>query len=200
MSTRQSSRKVTLTRTTGETDVTVSLDLDGTGRCDVGTGVGFFDHMLDALGRHALIDLEVKATGDSWVDDHHTVEDVGIVMGRALRQALGDKAGIRRFSDVCVAMDEALVLAAIDVSGRGELYWELPIPAQKVGGFDTELAREFFSGLARDGGITLHVRRLAGENSHHLIECAFKAVARALRAAVEGDPRVSDVPSTKGSL
>ena len=193
-------RSATVTRKTGETDITVTLDLDGTGACDISTGVGFFDHMLSALGRHSLCDLTVHATGDTWGDDHHTVEDVGIVLGQALAQALGDKSGITRFSDVTVPMDEALVLAAIDVSGRGELYWDVPIAAQKVGTFDTELGHEFFQGFARDAGITLHVRELAGENAHHILECAFKAVARAVRAAVEIDPRVHGVPSTKGSL
>ena len=193
-------RSATVTRKTGETDITVTLDLDGTGVCDISTGVGFFDHMLSALGRHSLCDLTVHATGDTWVDDHHTVEDVGIVLGQALAQALGDKSGITRFSDVTVPMDEALVLAAIDVSGRGELYWDVPIAAQKVGTFDTELGHEFFQGFARDAGITLHVREIAGENAHHILECAFKAVARAIRGAVENDPRVQGVPSTKGSL
>lgn len=193
-------RSATVTRKTGETDITVTLDLDGTGACDISTGVGFFDHMLSALGRHSLCDLTVHATGDTWVDDHHTVEDVGIVLGQTLAQALGDKSGITRFSDVTVPMDEALVLAAIDVSGRGELYWDVPIAAQKVGTFDTELGHEFFQGFARDAGITLHVREIAGENAHHILECAFKAVARAVRAAVEIDPRVHGVPSTKGSL
>lgn len=193
-------RSATVTRKTGETDITVTLDLDGTGACDISTGVGFFDHMLSALGRHSLCDLTVHATGDTWVDDHHTVEDVGIVLGQALVQALGDKSGITRFSDVTAPMDEALVLAAIDVSGRGELYWDVPIAAQKVGTFDTELGHEFFQGFARDAGITLHVREIAGENAHHILECAFKAVARAVRAAVEIDPRVHGVPSTKGSL
>ena len=193
-------RRATITRKTGETDVMVTLDLDGSGKVDVETGVGFFDHMLNAFGRHALVDLTVRAKGDTWVDDHHTVEDVGIVMGRAIAQALGDRSGITRFSDACVPMDEALVLAAVDISGRGELFWDVPIAAEKVGSFDTELGHEFFAGLARDAGITLHVRKLAGENAHHVIECAFKAVARALCIAVEPDPRVSGVPSTKGSL
>lgn len=193
-------RSATVTRKTGETDITVTLDLDGTGACDISTGVGFFDHMLSALGRHSLCDLTVHATGDTWVDDHHTVEDVGIVLGQALAQALGDKSGITRFSDVTAPMDEALVLAAIDVSGRGELYWDVPIAAQKVGTFDTELGHEFFQGFARDAGITLHVREIAGENAHHILECAFKAVARAIRGTVEIDPRVQGVPSTKGSL
>lgn len=193
-------RQATVTRVTGETDVTVTLELDGTGSYDISTGVGFFDHMLSALARHSLCDLMVKAKGDTWVDDHHTVEDVGIVMGQALAQALGDKRGISRFSGEIVAMDEALVLAAIDISGRGELYWDVPVSAEKVGTFDTELAHEFFQGFARDAGITLHVRKIAGENAHHTLECAFKAVARALRSATEADPRVSGVPSTKGSL
>lgn len=193
-------RSANVTRKTGETDITVTLDLDGTGVCDISTGVGFFDHMLSALGRHSLCDLTVHATGDTWVDDHHTVEDVGIVLGQALAQALGDKSGITRFSDVTAPMDEALVLAAMDVSGRGELYWDVPIAAQKVGTFDTELGHEFFQGFARDAGITLHVREIAGENAHHILECAFKAVARAIRGAVEIDPRVQGVPSTKGSL
>jgi imidazoleglycerol-phosphate dehydratase len=193
-------RRATVERRTGETDIAVTIDLDGTGACDVETGVGFFDHMLSALSRHSLCDLAVRAKGDTWVDDHHTVEDVGIVLGQAIRQALGDKSGITRFSDATVCMDEALVLAAIDVSGRGELFWDVPVSAEKVGTFDTELAHEFFAGLARDAGITLHVREIAGENAHHVLECAFKAVARALRQAVSPDPRVSGIPSTKGSL
>lgn len=193
-------RRATITRKTGETDVMVTLDLDGSGKVDVETGVGFFDHMLDAFGRHALVDLTVRAKGDTWVDDHHTVEDVGIVMGRAIAQALGDRSGITRFSDACVPMDEALVLAAVDISGRGELFWDVPIAAEKVGSFDTELGHEFFAGLARDAGITLHLRRMAGENAHHVLECTFKAAARALRLACGPDPRVSGVPSTKGSL
>ena len=193
-------RVASVSRQTAETSIEVTVNLDGTGTSDISTGVGFFDHMLSALGRHSLCDLTVHATGDTWVDDHHTVEDVGIVLGQALAQALGDKSGITRFSDVTVPMDEALVLAAIDVSGRGELYWDVPIAAQKVGTFDTELGHEFFQGFARDAGITLHVREIAGENAHHILECAFKAVARAVRAAVEIDPRVHGVPSTKGSL
>lgn len=193
-------RRATITRKTGETDVMVTLDLDGSGKVDVETGVGFFDHMLNAFGRHALVDLTVRAKGDTWVDDHHTVEDVGIVMGRAIAQALGDRSGITRFSDACVPMDEVLVLAAVDISGRGELFWDVPIAAEKVGSFDTELGHEFFAGLARDAGITLHLRRMAGENAHHVLECTFKAAARALRLACGPDPRVSGVPSTKGSL
>ena len=194
------SRTATIKRKTGETDILVEVDLDGSGTHDIDTGVGFFDHMLTALSRHSLIDLTMHCKGDTWVDDHHTVEDVGIALGQALRQALGDKAGIRRFGDVCVPLDEALVLAAVDISGRGELFWDVPIGPQKVGTFDTELGHEFFAGFARDAGITLHLRELCGENAHHILEATFKACARALRAAVESDPRVTDVPSTKGVL
>ena len=194
------SRTATIKRKTGETDILVEVDLDGSGTHDIDTGVGFFDHMLTALSRHSLIDLTVHCKGDTWVDDHHTVEDVGIALGQDLRQALGDKAGIRRFGDVCVPLDEALVLAAVDISGRGELFWDVPIGPQKVGTFDTELGHEFFAGFARDAGITLHLRELCGENAHHILEATFKACARALRAAVESDPRVTDVPSTKGVL
>ena len=193
-------RRATVERKTSETDISVTIDLDGSGACDVETGVGFFDHMLSALGRHSLCDLTVRAKGDTWVDDHHTVEDVGIVIGQAIREALGDKRGIGRFGDAAIPMDEALVLAAIDVSGRGELFWDVDIAAEKVGTFDCELAREFFAGLARDAGITLHLRKLAGDNAHHIIEATFKACGRALRAAVEADARVTGVPSTKGSL
>lgn len=193
-------RTATVARKTGETDIKVSVDLDGTGKVDVSTGVGFFDHMLTALGRHSLMDLTVRCGGDTWVDDHHTVEDVGIVLGQAIAQALGDKRGIRRFADVAVPLDEALVLAAVDISGRGELYWDVPIGPAKVGTFDTELGKEFFVGFARQAGITLHLRELCGENAHHILEAAFKACARALRVAFEDDPRVDDVPSTKGSL
>ena len=193
-------RSATVSRKTGETDITITIDLDGTGKVDVETGVGFFDHMLCAFGRHDLFDLTVRAAGDTQVDDHHTVEDVGIVLGQAVREALGDKAGITRFADVAIAMDESLVQAAIDVSGRGQAYVDLPVPTQKVGTFDTELAEEFFIAFARDAALTLHVRELAGSNSHHIIEAAFKAFGRALRFACELDPRVIGVPSTKGSL
>lgn len=193
-------RRATVSRKTGETDITLTIDLDGTGCVDVETGVGFLDHMLSAFGRHGLFDLTVRATGDIYVDDHHTVEDVGIVLGQAVLEALGDKRGISRFADACIAMDEALVQAAIDVSGRGQAYVELPLPTQKVGTFDTELAEEFFIAFARDAALTLHVRELAGANSHHIIEAAFKALGRALRFAAELDPRVTGVPSTKGSL
>ena len=189
-----------VTRTTGETDITIRLDLDGSGRCDIATGVPFFDHMLDAFGRHGLFDLMVRATGDVEVDAHHTIEDTGIVLGQAFAQALGGKEGITRFADVAIPMDETLVMAAVDISGRGQAYCELPLPTERVGAFDTELAVEFFYAFARDARVTLHVRELAGANSHHIIEAAFKAVGRAMRFACELDPRVSGVPSTKGSL
>jgi len=193
-------RTARITRTTGETDIRLDLDLDGTGSVQVETGVPFFDHMLDAFGRHGLFDLELRATGDLAVDAHHTVEDVGIVLGQAIAEALGDKAGIARFGDAEIPMDEALVQAAVDVSGRGQLYYAVEVPIEIIGTFDTTLAKEFFVALASNAGVTLHVRTIAGENSHHIIEAAFKAVARALREAVELDPRVSGVPSTKGSL
>ncbi len=193
-------RTASITRQTGETNIQVSVNLDGTGTCDVSTGVGFFDHMLNALGKHSLIDLTVRCEGDTWVDDHHTVEDTGIVLGQAIAEALGDKAGIRRFGSVSVPLDEALVMAAVDLSGRGELYWDVPIAPAKVGTFDTELAQEFFVGFARQAGMTLHLRELAGTNAHHIIEATFKACARALRVAVEDDPRVTGIPSTKGAL
>ena len=193
-------RTAEVARKTGETDIEVNLDLDGTGTYSIDTGVGFFDHMLSALSRHSLIDMDIKVKGDTWVDDHHTVEDTGIVVGQALGQALGDKAGIRRFGSIAIPLDEALVLASVDISGRGELYWDVPIGPDKVGTFDTELAQEFFIGFARQAGITLHLKELSGTNAHHIIEATFKACARALRQAVEPDPRVKGVPSTKGEL
>jgi imidazoleglycerol-phosphate dehydratase len=194
-------RTATITRKTAETEIAVTVGLDGTGAYDNETGVGFFDHMLDQLARHSLIDLKVRATGDLHIDDHHTVEDTGIVLGQALAQALGDKRGIRRYGECHLPMDEALVRAALDLSGRPFLVWDVPMTAPKIGTFDTELVREFFQALATHGGITLHVTRLAGVNSHHIAEAAFKAVARALRMAVETDPRKADaIPSTKGSL
>lgn len=198
--TDSANRRAVVTRVTGETDITVELDLDGTGTCLIDTGVPFFGHMLNAFGRHGLFDLTVRATGDIEVDAHHTVEDTGIVLGQAFTQALGDKAGITRFSDVCIPMDETLVQAAVDISGRGQAYCDLPIPTERVGSFDTELAVEFFYAFARDARVTLHVRELAGANSHHIIEAAFKAAGRAMRYACELDPRVNGVPSTKGSL
>lgn len=198
--TDSANRRAVVTRVTGETDITVELDLDGTGTCSIDTGAPFFDHMLNAFGRHGLFDLTVRAIGDIEVDAHHTVEDTGIVLGQAFTQALGDKAGITRFSDVCIPMDETLVQAAVDISGRGQAYCDLPIPTERVGSFDTELAVEFFYAFARDAHVTLHVRELAGANSHHIIEAAFKAAGRAMRYACELDPRVNGVPSTKGSL
>ena len=194
-------RTATIARKTAETDIAVEIDLDGTGAYDNATGVGFFDHMLDQLARHSLIDMRVSAKGDLHIDDHHTVEDTGIALGQALAQALGDKRGIRRYGECHLPMDEALVRAALDLSGRPFLVWDVPMTAPKIGTFDTELVREFFQALATHGGITLHVTRLAGVNSHHIAEAAFKAVARALRTAVETDPRKADaIPSTKGSL
>lgn len=198
--TDSANRRAVVTRVTGETDITVELDLDGTGTCSIATGLPFFDHMLNAFGRHGLFDLTVRAIGDIEVDAHHTVEDTGIVLGQAFTQALGDKAGITRFSDVCIPMDETLVQAAVDISGRGQAYCDLPIPTERVGSFDTELAVEFFYAFARDARVTLHVRELSGANSHHIIEAAFKAAGRAMRYACELDPRVNGVPSTKGSL
>ena len=194
-------RKAEIRRETAETRVEVSLNLDGTGRYDNATGVGFFDHMLDQLARHALIDLTVRTEGDRHIDDHHTVEDTGIALGQALTRALGDKRGIRRYGACLLPMDDALVRAALDLSGRPFLHWNLPMTAERIGTFDTQLVREFFQALATHGGITLHVEALHGLNAHHVAEAAFKAVARALRDAVEPDPRRSDaVPSTKGAL
>ena len=194
-------RRSTLTRTTAETDITVEINLDGSGRYDNETGVGFFDHMLDQLSRHSLIDITVRAKGDLHIDDHHTVEDVGITLGQALTQALGDKRGIRRYGSCLLAMDDAQIRCALDLSARPFLIWNVDLPTEKIGSFDTELVREFFQALSTHGGITLHVDQLHGVNSHHIAEAAFKAVARALREAVEPDPRKGDaIPSTKGML
>ena len=193
-------RSATVGRTTRETDIGVVLDLDGQGATRIETGVPFFDHMLEAFGRHGLFDLDVVAAGDLEVDAHHTVEDVGICLGEAFAQALGDKAGVTRFGSAVVPMDEALVLAAADVSGRGQLHYAVDVSIELIGSFDTTLAKEFLVALATNAGITLHVRSLAGENAHHVIEAAFKAVARALAQAVALDPRVAGVPSTKGTL
>ena len=187
-------------RITKETDVLIDLSLDGTGSADVATGVPFLDHMLDALGRHGCLDLTVEASGDVEVDDHHTVEDVGIVLGTCVRRALGDARGITRYGCATIPMDEALVTCALDVSGRGAAFCDLKIPTERVGSFDTQLAKEFFIAFAANAGVTLHVRTVTGENSHHIIEASFKALARALKQAVEPDPRVSGIPSTKGSL
>ena len=188
-------------RTTKETAIRVRVDLDGTGVAKVATGVGFFDHMLEQLGRHSLIDLTVDAEGDLHVDSHHTVEDVGIALGTALTRALGDKQGIRRYGWAAVPMEEALVLVALDLSGRPFLAFDAPVPTEQIGTYDPDLTEEFFMALTRSGGITLHVRLLSGRNSHHIVEGVFKAVAKALRIAVEVDPRGGDeVPSTKGIL
>ena len=194
-------RTAQITRKTNETDITLSVNLDGTGRHDIKTGIGFFDHMLDQLARHALIDMDIRATGDLHIDDHHTVEDVGIALGQALTRAMSDKRGIRRYGSFHLAMDDALVRTALDLSGRPYLVWDMEFPTPRIGGFDTELVREFFQAVATHGGITLHVTKLAGINSHHIAEAAFKAVARALREALEADPRnQSAIPSTKGML
>jgi imidazoleglycerol-phosphate dehydratase len=193
-------RSSSISRTTRETDITVALDLDGSGMTSAETGVPFFDHMLDAFGRHGLFDVQVRATGDLEIDAHHTVEDVGIVLGTAFAEAMGDKVGITRFGSAALPMDEALVLAAVDISGRGQLHWAVELPIEIIGTFDTTLAKEFLVAFATKAGLTLHVRSLAGDNAHHIVEAAFKAVARALKDAVAIDPRVAGVPSTKGSL
>lgn len=194
-------RSATITRTTKETDITLSLTIDGTGKTSVDTGIPFFDHMLDAFGRHGLFDLEVKATGDLGVDAHHTVEDVGIVLGQALAEAMGDKRGITRFASQAIPMDEALVMAALDISGRGQMHFDILIPPAMMGLFDSSLAKEFFIAFASNAGITLHLVSFKGENAHHLIEAAFKATGRVLRSALEIDVRASEqLPSTKGTL
>ena len=194
-------RTATITRKTAETEISVTIGLDGTGHYENHTGVGFFDHMLDQLSRHSLIDMTVSAKGDLHIDDHHTVEDCGIALGQALTRALGDKRGIRRYGHFNLAMDDAQVACALDLSARPYLVWNLDFPTAKIGTFDTELVREFFQALATHGGITLHVDKIHGVNSHHIAEAAFKAVARALRMAVEPDTRMSgSLPSTKGAL
>ncbi|MCL6285364.1 imidazoleglycerol-phosphate dehydratase HisB [Ruegeria sp. 2012CJ41-6] len=194
-------RRATISRKTAETEISVEIDLDGTGRYDIETGVGFFDHMLDQLSRHSLIDMTIRAKGDTHIDDHHTVEDTGIALGQALAAALGDKTGIRRYGECHLPMDDAQVRCALDLSARPFLVWNVDLPTAKIGTFDSELVREFFQAFSTQGGITLHVDQLHGLNSHHIAEAAFKAVARALRLAVETDPRKADaVPSTKGTL
>jgi imidazoleglycerol-phosphate dehydratase len=194
-------RAASFSRKTKETAISADVDLDGAGRSDVATGVGFFDHMLEQLSRHSLIDITVRAKGDHHIDDHHTVEDTGITLGQAIAKALGERRGIARYASIELAMDEALTRAAIDVSGRPFLVWNVEFPSAKIGTFDTELVREFFHALSQNAGITLHVTNLYGVNSHHIAETCFKAVARTLRAAVERDPRQADaIPSTKGTL
>lgn len=194
-------RSAQITRKTAETDISVEINLDGTGRYDNQTGVGFFDHMLDQLARHALLDMTVRCAGDLHIDDHHSVEDVGIALGQALTQAMGEKRGIRRYGECVLPMDDARVACALDLSGRPYLVWDIEMPTDKIGTFDTELVREFFQAFATHGGITLHLTQSAGFNSHHIAEAAFKATARALRDALEVDPRKADaIPSTKGRL
>jgi imidazoleglycerol-phosphate dehydratase len=194
-------RQASITRTTSETSVSVSVSLDGTGAYKIATGVGFLDHMLEQLSRHSLIDMEVRAEGDLHIDQHHTTEDVGIALGQALHKALGERRGIARYASIDLVMDEACTRAAVDVSGRPHLVWKVAFARPKIGEFDTELVREFFQALAQHAGLTLHVVNHYGDNAHHVAETCFKAVARALRAALVLDPRVADaVPSTKGTL
>lgn len=197
----ETKRVAELTRTTKETDIALSLNIDGTGVSSIDTGVPFFDHMLEAFGRHGLFDLTIKAKGDLKVDAHHTVEDVGIILGQAFAKAMGEKRGIARFGSQMLPMDETLVLAALDISGRGQLHWDVEVPLCLLGSFDSSLAKEFFIAFATNAGVTLHVRMLTGENAHHIVEACFKAVGRAMRAALELDARVgSELPSTKGLL
>ena len=195
------SRTGSVSRKTNEPSISVSVNLDGTGKSSISTGVGFFDHMLDQLSRHSLIDMEIEAKGDLHIDDHHTVEDTGIAIGQAIAGALGDRRGITRYASLDLAMDETMTRAAVDVSGRPFLVWNVAFSAPKIGTFDTELVREFFHALAQNAGVTLHVTNHYGANNHHIAETCFKAVARVLRAALERDSRQPDaVPSTKGSL
>lgn len=194
-------RTATITRQTKETSISVAVNLDGTGKTSISTGIGFFDHMLDQLGRHSLIDLEIKADGDLHIDDHHTVEDTGIALGQAIRKALGDLRGIVRYADVRLPMDETLTQVALDLSGRPFLVFRTEFKTAKIGTFDTQLVREFFQAFSMNGGMTLHVETAYGVNDHHIAESCFKGVARALREAATIDPRQSDrVPSTKGTL
>ena len=194
-------RQATISRKTNETEISVTVDIDGTGTSRIATGVGFFDHMLDQLSRHSLIDMEIAAKGDLHIDDHHTVEDTGIAIGLAIARALGDRRGITRYASLDLAMDETMTRAAIDVSGRPFLVWNVAFSSPKIGTFDTELVREFFQALAMNAGITLHIQNIYGANNHHIAETCFKAVARVLRAATEIDPRQAGrIPSTKGTL
>lgn len=197
----QAARTATVSRKTKETDISVEINLDGTGKYDVSTGAGFFDHMLEQLSRHSLIDMTIRCKGDLHIDAHHTSEDVGIALGQAVSNALGDRAGICRYASLDLAMDETLTRAAMDVSGRPYLIWQVVFSRDKVGEYDTELFKEFFQAFAQNAGITLHVTNHYGENNHHIAETCFKAVARTLRAAIAIDPRqVGVIPSTKGSL
>ena len=194
-------RKAEIKRKTAETDIVLTLDLDGTGKSDIDSGVGFLDHMLTLFAKHGRFDLQLSCKGDTQVDDHHSVEDIGICLGEAFAKALGDKAGIRRYGSMLLPMDEALVLSSLDISGRAHLSYTASIRARKVGTFDTELAEEFWEAFVRSAKITLHIRQLAGRNAHHIIEGMFKSVARALREAVGIDPALAgEIPSTKGVL
>ena len=194
-------RASTVERTTTETSIHVRIDLDGNGTCECASGIGFLDHMLEQFGKHSMIDISVHAKGDLGIDDHHTVEDVGIVLGQAFAEAVGDKAGIRRYGSCQLPMDDAWIDVAVDVSGRAFLNWDVAMPCAKIGSFDSELVREFFQAFAMNGGVTLHATKRSGFNTHHIAEATFKSVARALRMAVEPDPRnSSDIPSTKGLL
>ena len=194
-------RASTITRGTAETDIRLTLDLDGTGEGEIDTGCGFLNHMLTLLKKHGRFDLSVKCVGDTDVDDHHTVEDVGICLGMAFAEALGDMGGVNRYGSAILPMDEALILSAVDLSGRDTLVYALDIPAQKIGAFDSELVKEFWLGFVRKANLTLHIRQLSGENSHHIVEGAFKSVARSLRQAVAIDPALNgEIPSTKGML
>ena len=188
-------------RKTDETEISVALKLDGTGKYKINTGVGFFDHMLEQLARHSLIDLEIEANGDNHIDDHHTVEDTGIALGQALAQAVGDKVGINRYGWCLLPMDDTLIRTALDLSSRPFLYFDIDLPTEKIGDFDTELVREFFQALSTHAGITLHMEKLHGYNSHHIAEAAFKSFSKSLRVAIEKDPRnLKALPSTKGAL
>ena len=194
-------RNATIERNTAETRISLALELDGKGVSDIATGCGFLDHMLTLFARHGRFDMTVSCQGDTWVDDHHTVEDVGIALGQAFTAALGDKRGIRRYGDCILPMDESLILTAVDLSGRSYLGYDLQIPTQKVGTFDTELVEEFWLAFVRNAACTLHIRKLTGTNSHHIIEGAFKSAARSLSQAVSIDPAFADdIPSTKGVL
>ena len=194
-------RKAETVRKTGETDITLSLDIDGKGKSEISSGVGFLDHMLTLFSRHGRFDLKLKCIGDTYVDDHHSTEDIAIALGSAFRKALGDKRGIKRYGEIILPMDEALVLASVDISGRSYIRFTSNFQTEKIGTFDVELLEDFFTSFAENAGITLHIRQLDGRNSHHIAEAMFKAVARALRKAVEIDERAKDeIPSTKGVL
>lgn len=196
----QEQRTATISRKTGETDISLTLNLDGSGKADIHTGIGFFDHMLDSFARHGLFDLEVSVKGDLEVDCHHTIEDTGIVLGQAVKQAVGDKKGIRRFGNCILPMDEALVMCALDLSGRPYLQFHVPLSVQRVGDFDTEMVHEFFYAVSYGAEMNLHLKMLDGSNNHHIIEAAFKSFAKSLDSAVAFDERIRDVLSTKGTL